>query len=225
VWQKITPSGSAVTSVNGATGAVIVSVASIGAAAASHTQSTDTLDAGTLPIVRGGTGGSTVSTARTALGLGTAAVKDVPSAGVAATASQVVIGDDPRFRKLRYKTTLMQGVIPSATGIDLAGIDFLPLGPGDVSVVWLPKKLTFYRTADSATTDIITLRKSTAGNAVFGSGTNLLASNLSVTSGNLRATRTTFAGGASVSSGEMIAVDVVAKSGEALIVIAEFEEQ
>lgn len=58
------------------TKSINITAQSIGAADADHTHSTDDITSGVLPIERGGTGASTASGARSALGLGSAALKD-----------------------------------------------------------------------------------------------------------------------------------------------------
>lgn len=57
-----------------------------------------------LAIASGGTGSTSASAARTALGLGTAAVVDVPSSGNA-TSGQAVLGSDTRLTDSRAPTT------------------------------------------------------------------------------------------------------------------------
>ncbi len=103
VWEKVVPATAAVTSVNGDVGDVLVTPASIGAAETDHDQSADTITSGTLPIARGGTGADNASGARTALGLGTSAVLNVPSSGNAAS-GEVVKGNDGRLADSRAPT-------------------------------------------------------------------------------------------------------------------------
>lgn len=59
----------------------------IGAAASSHNHSASNITSGTLPIARGGTGGTTIASARNALGLGnTSGAVPVANGGTGATA-------------------------------------------------------------------------------------------------------------------------------------------
>jgi len=51
---------------------ITLNASDVGAAATSHNHSADNITSGTLPIARGGTGGTTVASARNALGLGNA---------------------------------------------------------------------------------------------------------------------------------------------------------
>lgn len=59
---------------------------------------------GALPVAGGGTGATSASGARTALELGTAAVKDAPASGDASS-TQVVLGNDSRLTDARTPTT------------------------------------------------------------------------------------------------------------------------
>lgn len=59
---------------------------------------------GALPVAGGGTGATTASGARTALELGTSAVKDVAATGDASS-TQVVLGNDTRLSDARTPTT------------------------------------------------------------------------------------------------------------------------
>lgn len=78
-----------------------------------------------LPVERGGTGAITTVAARVALGLGTAAVLDVPAsiAGLAGL-TQVVRGDDPRLANTRaptaHKTSHAIGGADTLTSVDFA---------------------------------------------------------------------------------------------------------
>ncbi|MEK7471973.1 MAG: glycine-rich domain-containing protein [Patescibacteria group bacterium] len=58
----------------------------------------------TVPVAKGGTGATDASTARTNLGLGTAATKDTPASGNAAV-GEVVKGDDTRLTDSRTPST------------------------------------------------------------------------------------------------------------------------
>lgn len=60
---------------------------------------------GTLAVANGGTGAASASAARTNLGLGTAAVKDAPASGNAAS-GEVVLGSDTRLSDARTPSTL-----------------------------------------------------------------------------------------------------------------------
>ena len=70
---------------------VNITAASVGAAASSHNHSASNITSGTLPIERGGTGGTTASAARTSLGFSTATSLYSNSSG---THSTITLSDD-----------------------------------------------------------------------------------------------------------------------------------
>jgi hypothetical protein len=84
------------------------------------------LGGGALTVANGGTGATSAAAARTALGLGTAATKDVPASGNA-SASQVVQGDDTRLADARAPSGTAGGDLtgtypsPTLTAIVTAG--------------------------------------------------------------------------------------------------------
>lgn len=68
-WMKGHLLDPMVNSVNGKTGAINLTAPDVGAAPESHNHSASNITSGTLPISRGGTGGTTASAARSALGI------------------------------------------------------------------------------------------------------------------------------------------------------------
>jgi len=87
-WQQLLSPGGAITSVNGQTGVVVITKADVGLSALSNDAQ--------LKIASNLSDLNNIGTARTNLGLGTAATLNVPAAGDAA-AGEVVKGNDTRL--------------------------------------------------------------------------------------------------------------------------------
>ena len=115
---------------------------------------------------------------------------------------------------------------PSTTGIDLAVADILPFGPSNTSIAWTLKWVSLYVVGGTSTNTVNVMSGST-GNTAFGTGTNLLASALTISSGNTLATSSnpaTLATGITrVASGTPIAIDWTALACTSAVVICEWE--
>lgn len=101
-WQQLLSPGGAITSVNGQTGVVVLTKTDVGLSAVTNDAQ--------LKIASNLSDLNNVATARTNLGLGTAAVLNVPAAGDAA-AGEVVKGNDTRLLNnvKKYATNIGDG--------------------------------------------------------------------------------------------------------------------
>lgn len=121
---------------------------------------------------------------------------------------------------------LMGGFTPAGTGAD-AHEFYIPTSAG-VSITLRLKNVIFRQGITGSSTSTIRVQKSTVGNAAFGSGTDMLAAALSITSSNYQASTSSMASDPAdiVASGNKIRiyVDAIGTGAGNWTVILEFEE-
>jgi len=130
--------------------------------------------------------------------------------------SNIGVGAIPR----RWTATFFE---PSATGIDTATQVIAPSGPSNASVTWTAKKAYIKCDTPSASATTAQVVYGASGNAVFGTGTAILSSALSISGTSNYESSTTAMASVTVSSGIPIAANWTAIGGTGAVLQIEFE--
>lgn len=187
-WDKI-DNFEAVTSVAGRVGAVTLSstdIAGLGSAATQPSTAFDAAGAATATQAASLQKSSNLSdlastaTARNNLGLGTAAVANLPAAGSNATTAQAVRGDDTRLGAKREWPLQLPVAQAASSSPSLTFVARAPFGPNGAVINWILESAPLSTETPNATPTTIMPVWSPGGNAAFGPGTPLLSAPLTI---------------------------------------------